>query len=52
MDNLDGKLTTLFCGAIIALAAWCLITDWIPQALRLAEKRAAQELAMGGKNGN
>lgn len=48
MDNFDGKLTTLFCAAIIALAAWCLITEWIPQALRLAEKRAALEAALGG----
>lgn len=42
----DRITLTIFCAAVIALAAWCLIFDWIPQAVRLAERRVAQEMAL------
>lgn len=44
MATLESRLTTFFLLAFFAVFFYVLVTDWIPQIVRLVEIRVAKEI--------
>lgn len=50
MATLESRLTTFFLLAFFAVFFYVLLTDWIPQIVRLVEIRVEKEITLEKKN--
>lgn len=50
MATLESRLTTFFLLAFFAVFFYVLVTDWIPQIVRLVEIRVEKEIILGKDN--
>lgn len=52
METLESRFTTFFLIAFFSAFLYVLVTDWIPQTVRLVETRLAKEVTMITPSGN